>query len=119
MNKISLKEKYELIDEHWDPKIIGSVNDMDVKLAKIQGNFEYHTHQDNDELFYVVEGELIMKYRNSEETIQKGEMVIVPKGVEHKPYAKEETHIMLFEAKDTLNTGDKKSELTKENVERI
>lgn len=119
MNKISLKEKYELIDEYWNPKIIGSVNNMEVKIAKIQGNFEYHTHQDNDELFYVVEGELIMKYRNSEETIKKGEMVIVPEGVEHKPYAEEETQIMLFEAKDTLNTGDKKSELTKEHLERI
>ena len=119
MNKISLQEKYELIDEHWDPKIIGSVNDMDVKLAKIKGNFEYHTHQDNDELFYVVEGELIMKYRNSQETVQKGEMIIVPKGVEHKPYAEEETQIMLFEAKGTLNTGDKRSELTKDNLEKI
>jgi mannose-6-phosphate isomerase-like protein (cupin superfamily) len=119
VNEISLKEKYELIDEHWDPKIIGSINDMDIKLAKIQGNFEYHTHQENDELFYVVEGKLIMKYRNSQETVQKGEMVIVPKGVEHKPYAEKETKIMLFEAKDTLNTGDKRSELTKENLERI
>ncbi len=119
MNKISLKGKYELIDEYWDPKVIGSVNDMDVKLAKIQGNFEYHTHQENDELFYVVEGELIMKYRNSQETIQKGEMVIIPKGVEHKPYAEEETQIMLFEANDTVNTGDKRSELTKEKSERI
>ncbi|MFO7815016.1 MAG: cupin domain-containing protein [Halanaerobiales bacterium] len=119
MNKITLKEKYQLIDQYWDPKIIGNVNEMEVKLAKIKGNFEYHTHQDNDELFYVFKGELIMKYRDSEETIKAGEMVIVPKGIEHKPYAEEETQIMLFEAKDTLNTGDKKNKLTKENLERI
>lgn len=113
MNKINLGEKYELIDQHWDPKIIGEVNDMHVKLAKIKGDFEFHTHQDEDELFYVFKGQITMKYRNSEEIIKKGEMIIVPRGVEHKPYAEEEAHILLFESKETVNTGDKENEFTK------
>ncbi|HKL12370.1 MAG TPA: cupin domain-containing protein [Halanaerobiales bacterium] len=113
MNKINLQGKYDLIDEHWDPKIIGEVNNMYVKLAKIKGEFEFHTHQDEDELFYIFKGQITMKYRNSEEIIKEGEMVIVPKGVEHKPYAKEEAHIMLFESKETVNTGDKENEFTK------
>ena len=113
MNKINLGEKYELIDQHWDPKIIGEVNDMHVKLAKIKGDFEFHTHQDEDELFYVYKGQITMKYRNSEEIINEGEMIIVPRGVEHKPYAEEEAHILLFESKETVNTGDKENEFTK------
>jgi len=112
-------DKFDLINEHWDPKVIGEVNDMYVKLAKIKGEFEYHTHQEDDELFYVIQGQLTMKYRNSEEIIEKGEMVIVPKGVEHKPYAEDEVYIMLFEAKSTLNTGDKKNKFTKEEIDWI
>lgn len=112
-------DKFDLINEHWDPKVVGEVNDMYVKLAKIKGEFEYHTHQEDDELFYVIQGQLKMKYRNSEEIIEKGEMVIVPKGVEHKPYAEDEVYIMLFESKGTLNTGDKKNKFTKEEIDWI
>ncbi|MDZ7671845.1 MAG: cupin domain-containing protein [Halanaerobiales bacterium] len=119
MNKINLKEKFELIDQYWDPKIIGEVNNMHVKLAKINGEFEYHKHLEDDELFFIVEGKLTMKYRNSEEVLKKGELVIVPKGVEHKPVAEEETLIMLFESKQTVNTGDKESQLTKRNLKWI
>jgi mannose-6-phosphate isomerase-like protein (cupin superfamily) len=119
LNKINLKEKFELIDQYWDPKIIGEVNDMHVKLAKINGEFEYHKHLEDDELFFIVEGKLTMKYRNSEEVLKKGELVIVPKGVEHKPVAEEETLIMLFESKQTVNTGDKETQLTKRNLKWI
>lgn len=119
MNKINLKEKFKLIEQYWDPKIIGEVNDMHVKLAKVKGEFEYHTHLKDDELFFIVEGKLIMKYRNSEEVLKKGELVIVPKGVEHKPVAEEETLIMLFESKDTVNTGEKQNEFTKKDLDWI
>lgn len=113
INKINLKEKFELIEEYWDPKIIGEVNDMYVKIAKIKGDFEFHSHQDEDELFYIVKGQITMNYKERKEVINEGEMVIVPKGVEHKPYAEKEAHIMLFESKKTINTGDKNNKFTK------
>lgn len=119
MNKINLREKFKLIEKYWDPKIIGEVNDMQVKLAKIKGEFKYHKHLNDDELFFIVEGKLTMKYRNSEEVLNTGELVIVPKGIEHKPVAEEETLIMLFESKDTVNTGKKENEFTKTDLEWI
>jgi mannose-6-phosphate isomerase-like protein (cupin superfamily) len=119
LNKINLKEKFKLIEQYWDPKIIGEVNDMHVKLAKIKGEFEYHKHLNDDELFFIVEGKLTMKYRNTEEVLNKGELVIVPKGVDHKPVAKEETLIMLFESKETVNTGEKENEFTKTDLDWI
>ena len=119
MNKINLKEKFKLIEHYWDPKIIGEVNDMHVKLAKIKGEFEYHKHLNDDELFFIVEGKLTMKYRNTEEVLNKGELVIVPKGVDHKPVAKEETLIMLFESKETVNTGEKENDFTKTDLDWI
>ncbi len=119
MNKINLKEKFKLIEQYWDPKIIGEVNDMHVKLAKIKGEFEYHKHLNDDELFFIVEGKLTMKYRNTEEVLSKGELVIVPKGVDHKPVAKEETLIMLFESKETVNTGEKENDFTKTDLDWI
>ena len=119
MNKINLKEKFKLIEQYWDPKIIGEVNDMHVKLAKIKGEFEYHKHLNDDELFFIVEGKLTMKYRNTEEVLNKGELVIVPKGVDHKPVAKEETLIMLFESKETVNTGEKENDFTKTDLDWI
>jgi len=119
LNKINLKEKFKLIEQYWDPKIIGEVNDMHVKLAKIKGEFEYHKHLNDDELFFIVEGKLTMKYRNTEEVLSKGELVIVPKGVDHKPVAKEETLIMLFESKETVNTGEKENDFTKTDLDWI
>lgn len=119
MYKFNLKNRFKKIDSYWDPKIIGQVNQMYVKIAKIKGEFEFHTHKENDELFYIVKGTVKMHYRDDHEFLDQGDMTIVPKGVEHKPSAEDEAYIMMFESKNTINTGDKKSELTKENLDWI
>lgn len=92
---------------------------MYVKIAKIKGEFEFHTHKENDELFYIVKGTVKMHYRDGFEILDQGDMTIVPKGIEHKPSAEGEASIMMFESKNTINTGDKKSELTKEKLDWI
>ncbi len=119
MSKVNIKDKFNMIDKYWDPKIIGEVNDMYVKLAKVKGEFDWHLHEDEDEMFLVIEGELLLKYRDKEELLKKGEMAVVPKGVEHKPVAEQETHILMIEQKGTLNTGNVKSEKTVEEPEWI
>lgn len=119
MNKINIKDKFNLIEKYWDPKIIGEVNDMHVKIAKVKGEFDWHLHEDEDEMFLVIEGQLLLKYHDREELLKKGEMAIVPKGVEHKPVADEETHILMIEQKGTLNTGNVRSEKTVDDLEWI
>ena len=116
---IDLSQKFKQIQEHWSPKIIGELNGQHVKIAKIQGEFPWHKHEDEDELFMVIEGELIMRYRDHEETISAGQMTIVRKGVEHAPKAIQETKIMMFEPIGTRNTGDQENEFTIETIERI
>ncbi len=119
MSKVNIKEKFSLIDNYWDPKIIGEVNDMHVKIAKVKGEFDWHLHKDEDEMFLVIEGELLLKYRDKEELLKKGEMAVVSKGVEHKPVADQETHILMIEQKGTLNTGNVSSEKTVDEPEWI
>lgn len=119
MIPINLSEKLALFQEYWSPKIVGELNDFHVKLVKLKGEFVWHHHEREDELFLVVKGALRMKFRNSEQIVQEGEFIIVPKGVEHKPEADEETHIMLFEPKTTLNTGNVENEKTVKNLDRI
>ncbi len=119
MSKVNIKDKFKLIKNYWDPKIIGEVNDMHVKIAKVKGEFDWHLHENEDEMFLVIEGELLLKYRDREEVLQKGEMAIVPKGVEHKPVAEQETQILMIEQKGTLNTGNVKSEKTVDDPEWI
>ncbi len=119
MNEIILKEKFKKIDDYWDPKIVGEVNDMYVKIAKIKGEFEFHTHPKYDELFYVVKGEITMHYPERQSKLKEGEMVIVPHGVEHRPTAKKEAHIMMFESKETLNTGDQENKHTRKKLDWI
>ncbi|KAA3647870.1 MAG: cupin domain-containing protein [Chloroflexi bacterium] len=115
MNAINLANKFSLFDEHWSPKIIGELNDSHVKLAKLQGEFIWHHHDDEDELFLVVKGRLLMKFRDKDEWVNEGEFIIVPKSVEHKPVAEEEVHLVLIEPKTTTNTGSEKdSERSKE-----
>ena len=123
ITKVSVAEKLNLFQEQYSPKIIGEVNDLHVKVAKLQGEFMWHHHEHEDELFYVVKGALRMQVREGgsqqEFTILPGEFIIIPRGVEHLPSAEEETHIMLLEPKTTLNTGNLVNERTVENLEKI
>ena len=123
MDKINLAQKFSLFTEHYSPKIVGELNDSYVKLAKLQGDFMWHHHEDEDELFLVVKGALRMKVRENgaerEIVVRPGEFIIIPRGVEHLPSADEETHIMLLEPKTTLNTGNIQNERTLAELERI
>lgn len=106
MDKVNLKEKLALFDELWSPKIVGQVGGMHLKLGKIKGEFEWHSHANEDELFYVVAGRMTLRFRDRDVVLEPGEFIIVPKGVEHMPVAEEETHILLIEPVGTVNTGD-------------
>ncbi len=123
MEKVSLAQKLSLFHEHYQPKIVGEINDSYVKVVKLKGEFLWHHHDHEDELFFVVMGELRMKFRENgkerEEIIRPGELIIVPHGVEHLPSADEETHIMLLEPKTTLNTGNVQNERTVAELQRI
>ena len=119
MEKINLEDKFDSIDEYWSPGVIGKVNNTEVKLAKVKGEFESHHHENNDELFYVVSGELKIEFPDKVELLEEGELLVVPHGVEHKPVAEEEAKIMLVEPKSTKNTGNVNSEMTIEDPERI
>ncbi|RTL57442.1 MAG: cupin domain-containing protein [Sphingobacteriales bacterium] len=119
MEKVNLKEKFTLINEYWSPKVAGELNGQQVKLVKFRGPFTWHHHDNEDELFYVVKGSFDMEFRNKTVTINEGEMIIVPRGVEHRPNAKEEVEVMLFEPATTLNTGNTENEFTKKNLESI
>ena len=119
METVNLKEKLSRVKEYWSPKIIGELNDSYVKVVKLQGEFVWHHHDHEDEMFLVVTGNLRMRFRDCEEIIKPGEFIIVPKGVEHLPVADEEVHIVLFEPKTTLNTGNVHNERTHQVLERI
>jgi len=111
---INLTEKFNLFSEQWHPKIAGELNDSYVKLAKVQGEFVWHLHENEDELFFVIKGTLTIKLREEDLTIREGEFVIIPKGVEHMPVAQEEVWIMMLEPKTTSNTGNVENERTVE-----
>lgn len=119
MEKVNLEEKFALFAEYWSPKIVGELNGQQVKLAKFKGEFVWHHHEHEDELFLVVEGTLQIAFRDKTITLNKGEFIIVPKGVAHKPIAEEEVQVMLFEPAATLNTGNANSELTKTHLDKI
>lgn len=112
---IKLHEKLSKFSDHWSPKVIGEMNDYQFKLVKIVGDFVWHDHQDTDEVFIVLEGEMFIDFRDGRVQVSQGEMFIVPKGVEHKPFAHEECHIMLVEPRGVVNTGEAESELTAVN----
>lgn len=112
---MNLKHKLELFDDLWSPKIIENLNDYQIKLAKIQGEFTWHDHKDTDELFYVVEGEMAILLENETIALKTGDLYVVKKGILHKPVAKDACHIMLIEPKGVINTGDEKSDLTADN----
>lgn len=118
MNQIvNLKEKLALFNEYWSPRIVGKLNGQLVKLAKLKGDFIWHSHENEDELFYVIKGPLKMELRDRTEILNEGDMFIVPKGIEHRPVAEEEVHIMLFEPESTVNTGEIVNERTVEAKE--
>ncbi len=117
--KVCLAEKLDSFHEQWSPKIVGEVNDSHVKLVKLAGEFVWHHHEMEDELFLVLKGGLRMKLRDGEVEVNEGELIIVPRGVEHLPVADEETHVLLFEPKSTVNTGNVQGERTVADPERI
>lgn len=119
MEKINIEEKLDLFNEYWNPKIIGEVNDSYVKLAKFKGDFLWHIHENEDEMFYVLKGLLTIKFRDKDVLLHEGECIVIPKGIEHMPSAQEEVHVMLIEAKTTLNTGNVTNEKTVENLKKI
>jgi len=117
--KVTIAEKLSLFDEHWSPKIVGELNGQHVKLVKLLGEFVWHHHDDEDEMFLVVKGRFRMEYRDREEWVEEGEFVVVPRGVEHRPVAEEEAHVMLFEPAGTVNTGNVTGGMTRETLDRI
>lgn len=119
MHKINIPEKLSLFHDHWNPRIVGELNGQHVKLVKFQGEFVWHKHDDEDELFYVLEGQFTMEFRDRTVELHKNEFLIVPRGVEHRPVAEKEVSVMLFEPATTVNTGNTKGELTRENLESI
>jgi mannose-6-phosphate isomerase-like protein (cupin superfamily) len=106
IEKVDLTEKFEQFDDHWRPRIVGRLNGQVVKVAKLRGEFIWHHHDDEDEMFLVVHGELLLKFRDRDVRLEPGEFLIVPCGVEHKPVAAEEVHVVLFEPASTVNTGN-------------
>ena len=119
MKKINISQKLAQFNDHWNPRIIGELNKQHVKLAKIKGEFIWHKHDDEDEMFLVLKGTLKIEFRDRTETIQENEIIIVPKGVEHKPIAEEEVSIVLFEPATTISTGALENERTRKNLESL
>ena len=120
MNKVNLSEKLSLFSEPWRPKIVGELNGQQVKLVKFRGEFLWHHHEAEDEMFLTVRGRFRMEFREHSEWIEEGEFIVVPRGVEHRPVAEEECSVLLFEPATTLNTGNvRNSERTVEVLERI
>ena len=118
-DKINIEDKLSLFKDYFNPRIIGELNGQHVKLVKFQGEFVWHKHDSEDELFFVLEGQFKMEFRDKIVTVDKNEIIIIPRGVEHRPVAEKEVSVMLFEPASTLNTGDTKSELTRKNLEKI
>mgnify|MGYP001192964460 CR=1 FL=1 len=119
VHPVNLSHKLSLFSDYWSPKIVGELNDSLVKLVKLKGEFVWHHHESEDELFLVIRGTLLMKFREGEVTIREGEFIIVPRGVEHMPVADDEVHVMLLEPKSTVNTGNVANERTVRNLDRI
>ncbi len=119
MNVVNIQEKFDLFSDQWSPKKIGELNGQQILLAKVQGEFVFHKHDDEDELFMVMKGQLSLELRDRTVIINPGEFFTVPRGVEHRPVAKEETHLLLFEPLGTKHTGDVVVEITVENYEEI
>ena len=119
VEKVNIAKKLSLFSDHWSPKIVGELNGQHVKLVKLLGEFLWHHHDEEDELFLVVDGRFKMELRDREVWIEEGEFIVVPRGVEHRPVAEEEVSVLLFEPASTLNTGNVKAEMTVAELDRI
>lgn len=119
MRKVNLREALARFDTHWDPKIVGELNDQHVKLVKLEGEFVWHSHAEEDEMFLVLAGSLDMQLRDRVVTVEAGEFIVVPRGTEHRPVAERETHVLLFEPASTVNTGNVVSDRTVRDPERL
>lgn len=119
MQAVNLSEKLRQVADYWNPKIVGELNDSFVKVVKLKGEFLWHHHEHEDELFLVVKGTLRMRFRDKDVVVREGEFLVVPRGVEHMPVAEDEVHVVLLEPKSTLNTGNVRNERTVETLERI
>jgi mannose-6-phosphate isomerase-like protein (cupin superfamily) len=117
--KVNLAEAFARFSDHWSPKVAGELNGQQVKLAKLKGPFIWHRHENEDELFFVVSGQLRIEFQDQDVTLGAGEFIIVPRGVEHRPVADAEAHVMLFEPASTLNTGNVRNERTVAKLDRI
>jgi mannose-6-phosphate isomerase-like protein (cupin superfamily) len=119
MDKVNISEKLSTFNDYWNPRIIGELNGQHVKIAKFKGEFVWHKHDNEDEMFLVIKGSFKMEFRNKTVELLENEFLIVPKGVEHRPVAENEVEIMLFEPNTTLNTGNVRDKLTRDNLEKI
>lgn len=119
MDKINIAEKLAMFSDHWAPRIVAELNGQHVKVAKLLGEFDWHAHDQEDELFFVVHGTLAMELRDQSITLGPGEMFVVPRGVEHRPVANEEVHVVLFEPASTLNTGNVRTDRTVDAPKRL
>ena len=119
MDKVYLLQKLASFTDHWSPKIVAELNGQHVKLVKFQGPFTWHHHENEDELFLVVKGRFRMELRDGDVWLEEGDMLVVPRGVEHRPVAEEEVHVLLFEPASTLNTGNVENERTVRELDRI
>ena len=123
MNKIKLSDKLALFDDYWNPRVVGELNGQLIKLVKFKGPFTWHHHENEDELFMTIKGRFRMEFREGDQEravwIDEGELIVVPRGIEHRPVADEEAEVMLFEPASTLNTGNVKNELTRPKLEQI
>lgn len=117
--KVDLAQKFRLFDDHWNPKLVGEVNESALKVVKLKGAFVWHQHEDADEMFLVVKGSLVMRFRDRDVPLGEGQFIVVPKGVEHMPVAEEEAHVLLVEPKELLNTGNLRNERTVDELETI
>ncbi|MFH0848722.1 MAG: cupin domain-containing protein [archaeon] len=119
MEKVNLVDKFSLFNDYWNPKIVGELNDSYVKLIKFKGEFIWHQHEAEDELFLVVKGKLLLRLLDREIWLREGEFLIIPRGVEHLPIAEEEAHVLLLEPKSTLNTGNLQNERTRTRLDQV
>ena len=119
INKVNLQSKLNTFNEYWTPKIVGELNNQFVKIAKFKGEFVMHQHEQEDELFFVIDGKLFIELTDKTLELNSGEFVVIPKGIEHKPYAPDEVSVMLFEPASTLNTGNTENELTVSDLDKI
>ena len=119
MDKVNISEKLSLFNDHWHPRIVATLNGQHIKLVKFKGEFVWHKHDNEDEMFFVLDGSFEMEFRDKTVTLKENEFLIVPKGVEHRPVASKEVSVMLFEPDTTLNTGDTLGDFTKAYLEEI